>query len=117
MMLISVRLVTPMCTFGRRWRTRSSTKSRTTSRGVGIPEMSGHSSSASMMMYVGCSAPTSASFRQIVKALLRAIPVFQIKTGNNVMTRARVGGELNEQGGEEVADVLFIFVPKVKVEI
>jgi uncharacterized protein YsxB (DUF464 family) len=48
-MSISGRLVTHMCRFGRRKPVRLSTSSRTSSLGVGMPELLGHSSSASTM--------------------------------------------------------------------
>jgi len=43
--------------------------------------------------------------------------MFEIKTGDDGATRARVRGELSEQRCEEAAEVLFILVSKVKEKI
>ena len=71
-MPVSGRLVTHMCRF-RIWRlTRSTTRSSTCSRGDRTPEVSGHSSRASKIMYIGCwgEAETRSMFvRQFIKSL------------------------------------------------
>ena|SRR6266702_1233060 len=56
--------------------------------------------------------------QDIIAGLLPALPMCGINAGDYLAAGARVGRKLNEKRRDKVAEVLlFVFVPKVKVEI
>ena len=60
---------------------------------------------------------SEALYHYTIAGLFRTVAVCRIKAGEDVVARARLRRKLNEEGGEEVAAVLFIKAPKVKIEV
>ena len=48
---------------------------------------------------------------------LFAIIVLQIKPGEDIATRIRLSGKLDEKRGEQVPDILLVEIPEIKIKV